>query len=162
MWCTCSLRMLLLQLAIVRLRKLDAMPVLPPLPPTQATPRVGSSSSCPSVRLKLGDRPPTRAQGSAVSVCPATVRLGANQTGGWSEWIGIFPAVDRYGRRSFGPRASYRACLALMLSAHTNWKVFFIFYIAFSCARMNKTSLGPPGQLKLRAHFLATRGGCPY
>ena len=59
--------------------------VLPPLPPTQATPRVGSSSSCPSVRLKPGDRPPTRARGSAVSVCLAVARLGANQTGGWSE-----------------------------------------------------------------------------
>ena len=77
--------MLLLQAATVRLCKLDAMPVLPPLPPTQATPRVGSSSSCPSVRLKPGDRPPTRARGSAVSVCLAAARLGANQTGGWSE-----------------------------------------------------------------------------
>ena len=77
--------MLLLQAATVRLRKLDAMPVLQPLPPTQATPRVGSSSSCPSVRLKPGDRPPTRARGSVVSVCPAAARLGANQTGGWSE-----------------------------------------------------------------------------
>ena len=65
--------------------KLDAMPVLPPLPPMQATPRVGSSSSCPSVHLKPGDRPPTRARGSVVSVCPAAARLGANQTGGWSE-----------------------------------------------------------------------------
>ena len=46
--------------------------VLPPLPRMQATPRVGSSSSCPSVRLKPGDHPPTRARGSAVSVC----RLG--------------------------------------------------------------------------------------
>ena len=77
--------MLLLQAATVRLRKLDAMPVLPPLPPMQATPRVGSSSSCPSVRLKAGDRPPTRARGSGVSVCPAAARLGANQTGDWSE-----------------------------------------------------------------------------
>ena len=33
--------------------------VLTPLPPTQATPRVGSSSSCPSVLLKSGDSPPT-------------------------------------------------------------------------------------------------------
>ena len=31
-----------------------------------------------------GDRPPTRARGSAVSVCPAAARLGANQNGGWS------------------------------------------------------------------------------
>lgn len=77
--------MLLLQAATVRLRKLDAMPVLPPLPPTQATPRVGSSSSCPFVCLKPGDRPPTRARGSAVLVCPVVARLGANQTGGWSE-----------------------------------------------------------------------------
>ena len=67
------------------LRKLDATPVLPSLPPTQATPRVGSSSSCPSVHLKPGDRPPTRARGSAVSVCPAAAMLGANQTRGWSE-----------------------------------------------------------------------------
>ena len=58
---------------------------VPPLPPTQGTPRVGSSSSCPSVRLKPGDRPPMRARGSVVSVCPAAARLGANQTGGWSE-----------------------------------------------------------------------------
>ena len=86
--------MLLLQSAIVRLRKLDAMPVLPPLPPTQATPRVGSSSSCPSIRLKPDNRPPTRARGSAVSVYPAAARLGANQNGGWSKQIGIFPAVD--------------------------------------------------------------------
>ena len=92
--------MLLLQAATVRLRKLDAMPVLPPLPPTQATPRVGSSSSCPSIRLKPGDCPPTRARGSAVSVRPAAARLGMNQTGGWSERIGIFSAVDRYGRSS--------------------------------------------------------------
>ena len=162
MWCTCSLRMLLLQAATVRLHKLDAMLVLPPLPPTQATPRVGSSSSCPSVRLKPDDRPPTRAWGSAVSVCPAAARLGANQTGGWSEWIGIFPAVDRYGRRSFGPRACYRACLALMLLAHPNWNIFLHFYIACSCVGMNKTSLGQPGRLKLGAHFPATRGGRPY
>src|SRR3954470_12489642 len=101
--------MLLLQAATVHLHKLDAMPVLPPLPPTQATPRVGSSYSCPSIRLKPGDRPPTRARGSAVSVCPTTARLGVNQTGG-----------ARYGRRSFGPRACYRACLALMLLAHPN------------------------------------------
>ena len=74
--------MLLLQAATVHLRKLDAMPVLPPLPPTQATPRVGSSSSCPSVSLKPGDRPPTRAGGSAASFYPAAARLGANQTGG--------------------------------------------------------------------------------
>ena len=66
------------------LRKLDAMPVLSPLPPTQATPRVGSSSSCHSVRLKPDDRPPTQARGSVVSVFPAAARLGANQTGGWS------------------------------------------------------------------------------
>ena len=71
--------------AAVRLRKLDAMPVLPPLPPMQATPRVGSSSSCPSIHLKPGDRPPTRARGSAVSVCPVAARFGVNQTGGWSE-----------------------------------------------------------------------------
>ena len=77
--------MLLLQVATVRLRKLNAMPVMPPLPPMQATPRAGSSSSCPSIRLKPDDLPPTRAQGSAVSVCPAAARLGANQTGGWSE-----------------------------------------------------------------------------
>ena len=77
--------MLLLKAANVRLRKLDAMPVLLPLPPTQATPKVGSSSSGPFVRLKPGDRSPTRARGSAVSVCPAAARLGANQTGGWSE-----------------------------------------------------------------------------
>ena len=77
--------MLLLQAATIRLRKLDAMPVLPPLPPTQATPRVGSSPSCPSVRFKPGDHPPTRARGSVVLVYPAAARLGANQTGGWSE-----------------------------------------------------------------------------
>ena len=95
--------MLLLQAATVRLRKLDAMPVLPPLPPTQATPRVGSSSSCPSVRLKPGDYPPMRARGSVVSVRPAVSRLGVNQTRGWSERIGIFLAAGRYGRCSFGP-----------------------------------------------------------
>ena len=162
MWCTCSLRMLLLQAATVRLRKLDAMPVLPPLPPTQATPRVGSSSSCPSVRLKPGDRPPTRARGSAVSVCPAAARLGANQTGGWSEWIGIFPAVDRYGRRSFGPRACYRPALHLCYWPIQIETFFFIFYIACSCAGMNKTSVGQPGRLKLGAHFPATWGGRPY
>ena len=50
-----------------------------------AAARVGSSSYCPSVRLKPDDCPPTRARGSAVSVCPAAARLGANQTGGWSE-----------------------------------------------------------------------------
>ena len=44
-----------------------------------------AAASCPSVRLKPGDRPPTRARGSAVSVCPAAARLGVNQTGGWSE-----------------------------------------------------------------------------
>lgn len=74
--------MLLLQAAIVHLCELDAMPVLSPLPLMQATPRVGTSSSCPSVRLKPSIRPPTRARGSAVSVCPAAARLGANQTGG--------------------------------------------------------------------------------
>ena len=74
--------MLLLQAMTVRLRKLDAMPVLPLLPPMQATPRDGSSSSCPSVSLKLGDRPPTRVRGSAVSVGLAAARLGENQTGG--------------------------------------------------------------------------------
>jgi hypothetical protein len=76
--------MLLLQAVTVRLRKLDAMPVLL-LPPMQATPRVGSSTSCPSICLKPDDRCPTRARGSAVSVCLAAARLGANQTGGWSE-----------------------------------------------------------------------------
>ena len=35
--------------------------------------------------LEARNRPPTRARGSAVSVCPAAARLGANQTGGWSE-----------------------------------------------------------------------------
>ena len=50
-----------------------------------AASKATSSSSCPSVHLKPGDRPPTRVRGSAVSVCPAAARLGANQTGGWSE-----------------------------------------------------------------------------
>ena len=39
---------------------------------------------------------------------------------------------------------------------------FFIFDIACSCIGTDKTSLGQPGQLKLDAHFPATRGGRPY
>ena len=35
--------------------------------------------------LEARDRPQMRARGSVVSVCPAVARLGANQTGGWSE-----------------------------------------------------------------------------
>ena len=136
--------MLLLQVATVRLRKLDAMPVLPPLPPTQATPRVGSSSSCPSIRLKLGDRPPTRARGSAVLVCPAAARLGANQTGGRRDRIGIFPAVDRYGRRSFGCEPAIGSALHLRYWPIQIETFFFIFYIAFSCVGTNITSLGQP------------------
>ena len=38
---------------------------------------------------------------------------------------------------------------------------FFIFYIAFSCVRTNKTSTSQSRRLKLGAHFLATRGGHP-
>ena len=38
----------------------------------------------------------------------------------------------------------------------------FIFYIAYLCVGMNKTSLGQPGRLKQGAHFPATRGGRPY
>ena len=145
MCCTYSLRMLLLQAATVGLRKLDAMPVLPPLPPTQATPRVGSSSSCPSVRLKPGDRPPARAGGSAVSACLAAARLGANLARGWSESIGIFPAVDRYGRRSFGPRAYLGPGLHLCYWPIQIETFFFIFYIACSCVGTNKNSMGQPG-----------------
>ena len=33
---------------------------------------------------------------------------------------------------------------------------FFIFYIAYLCVGMNKTSLGQPGRLKQGAHFPAT------
>ena len=148
--------MLLLQAATVRLRKLDAMPVLPPLPPTQATPRVGSSSSCPSIRLKSGDRPPTRARGSAVSVCLAAARLGANHTGGWRERIGIFPTIDRYGGARLGREPAIGPALHLRYWPIQIETFFFIFYIACSCVGTNKTSMGQPGRLKLGAHFPAT------
>ena len=148
--------MLLLQAATVRLRKLNAMTVLPPLPPTQATPRVGSSSSCPSIRLKPGDRPPTRAQGSVVSVCPAVARLGANQTGGWSERIGLFLLSIDMGGARLGREPAIGPALHLCYWPIQIEIFFFIFYIACSCVGTNKTSMGQPGRLKLGAHFPTT------
>ena len=146
--------MLLLQAATVRLCKLDAMPVLPPLPPTQATPRVGSSSSCPSVRLKPGDRPPTRARGSAVSVCPAAARLGANQTG--ANELGFFLLSIDMGGARLGREPAIGPALHLCYWPIQIETFFFIFYIACSCVGTNKTSMGQPGRLKLGAHFPAT------
>ena len=161
MWCTWSLRMLHLQAATVRLCKLDAMPVLPPLPPTQATPRVGSSSSCPSVRLKPGNHPPTRHE-EVLCRSQAAARLGANQTGGWSEWIGIsLLSIDMEGAR-LGREPAIGPSLHLCYWPIQIETFFFIFYIACSCVGTNKTSVGQPWRLKLGAHFPATRGGRPY
>ena len=137
--------MLLLQAATVRLRKLDAMPLLPPLPPTQATPRVGSSSSCPSVRLKPGDRPPTRARGSDVSVCPAAARLGATRLEAGANELGFFLLSIDMGGARLGCQPAIGHALHLRYWPIQIETFFFLFYIACSCAGTNKTSLGQPG-----------------
>ena len=79
-----------------------------------------------------------------MSVYPAAARLGANQTGGWSNKLGFFLLLIDMGGARLGREPTIGPALHLCYWPIQIETFFFIFYIACSCVGTNKTSLGQP------------------